>query len=48
MGYSPWGHKQLDKTEHTCAHTHTHLTVAFSSVYIPTGLTIIGFYYSSL
>ena len=26
MGYSPWGHKELDVTEHTCmrAHTHTH------------------------
>ena len=47
MGY-PWGHKQLDTTEHTSAHTHTHLIVAFSSVYIPTGLTIMGFYYSSL
>ena len=22
MSYSPWGHKELDKTEHT--HTHTH------------------------
>ena len=25
MGYSPWGHKELDKTEtHTHTHTHTH------------------------
>ena len=23
MGYSPWGHKELDMTE-TRAHTHTH------------------------
>ena len=23
-GYSPQGHKELDMTEHTCAHTHTH------------------------
>ena len=23
-GYSPWGHKELDKTEHTHTHTHTH------------------------
>ena len=29
MGYSPWGHKELDVTEHTCmrarTHTHTHM-----------------------
>ena len=24
VGYSPWGHKELDMTEH--AHTHLHLT----------------------
>ena len=32
MGYSPWGHKELDRTEQVseharacvCAHTHTH------------------------
>ena len=23
-GYSPWGHKELDTTEHTRAYTHTH------------------------
>ena len=23
-GYSPWGHKKSDTTEHTCTHTHTH------------------------
>ena len=23
MGYSPWSQKELDTTEHTCAHTHT-------------------------
>ena len=23
MGYSPWGCKQLDRTEHVCVHTHT-------------------------
>ena len=22
VGYSPWGCKELDMTEHTCAHTH--------------------------
>ena len=24
-GYSPWGHKELDTTEHTRAYTHTHM-----------------------
>ena len=24
MGYSPWGCKVLDMTEHACVHTHTH------------------------
>ena len=28
VDFSPWGHKESDKTEHTCgracAHTHTH------------------------
>ena len=26
LGYSPWGHKELDTTvrTHTCTHTHTH------------------------
>ena len=23
IGYSPWGHKELDTTEHVRAHTHT-------------------------
>ena len=23
-GYSPWGHKESDMTEHTHTHTHTH------------------------
>ena len=23
VGYSPWGHKELDKTECSCTHTHT-------------------------
>ena len=23
-GYSPWGHKELDRTEATNTHTHTH------------------------
>ena len=27
MGYSPWGHKELDTTERTCMHS-----VQFSSV----------------
>ena len=25
MGYSPWGHKESDVTEHTHTHTHTHI-----------------------
>ena len=24
MGYSPWGHKELDTTEQLSAHSHTH------------------------
>ena len=24
VGYSPWGHKEPDTTEHTHTHTHTH------------------------
>ena len=29
VGYSPWGHKESDMTEHarTRAHTHTHMRV---------------------
>jgi len=23
VGYSPWGHKELDMIEHTHSHTHT-------------------------
>ena len=25
MGYSPWGHKELDKTEHGCTHIYSTL-----------------------
>ena len=25
MGYSPWGHKESDTTEHAHTHTHTHI-----------------------
>ena len=25
VGYSPWGHKELDTIEHTHTHTHTHI-----------------------
>ena len=28
MSYSPWGHKELDMTEHTCTHTQ------YSALYI--------------
>ena len=27
-GYSPWGHKESDTTEHTHTHTHTHTSVS--------------------
>ena len=27
-GYSPWGCKESDTTEHACTHTHTHLLTA--------------------
>ena len=27
MGYSPWGHKELDTTERLSTHTHTHTRV---------------------
>ena len=29
MGYSPWGHKESDVTEHTHTHTRTHIYVLF-------------------
>ena len=28
-GYSPWGHKESDTTEHTHTHTYTVLKVAY-------------------
>ena len=43
-GYSPWGHKELDMTEHVCMHTHSvinygdkikHLTIINSLRYHP-------------
>ena len=43
-GYSPWGHKELDMTEHVCMHTHSvinygdkikHLTIINSLHYHP-------------
>ena len=34
-GYSPWGHKELDTTEHTRAYTHTHMhTHTHTHIYI--------------
>ena len=41
VGYSPWGHKELDMNEHarmhthTCTHTHTHITILHCSVTTP-------------
>ena len=29
-GYSPWGRKELDATEHTTTHTHTQNTLLYS------------------
>ena len=35
MGYSPWGHEELDTTEHTSAYTHTHThTYAHTNKYM--------------
>jgi len=37
VGYSPWGCRELDMTEHSCARTHTHThthTHSFSRAYI--------------
>ena len=35
MGYSPWGHKELDTTEHTSAYTHTHTYIyAHTNIYV--------------
>ena len=32
--YSPWGHKESDKTEYTRTHTHTHThTKAVKSIF---------------
>ena len=33
MGYSPWGHKELDMTEHTHAHR---LSLSLASTVFPT------------
>ena len=30
VGYHPWGHKELDMTEHT--HTHTHIIIVARGV----------------
>ena len=38
LGYSPWGHKELDVTEH--AHTHTHMQM-YSIYYITESLYCI-------
>ena len=32
VGYSPWGRKELDTTEHTCAYTSTTNNVPLSAV----------------
>ena len=43
MGYSPWGHKNLDMTEHTHTNlTHTSVSRSFLEAAI---ITNIGFIY---
>ena len=38
VGYTPWGHKELDTTEHTCTYTHTHTHTHTSLLpYLPNG-----------
>ena len=44
MGYSPWGHKELDTTEH--AHTHTH--TIYARFLIPTAFEFITTTYVSI
>ena len=29
MGYNPWGHKELDRTEELCLHAHTHISIVY-------------------
>ena len=33
MGYSSWGHKELDTIEHACTHAHTHLSHYLLNIY---------------
>ena len=33
VGYSPWGHKELDMTEFTHTHTHTHNVIEHCCVH---------------
>ena len=45
VGFSPWGHKELDKTEAT-AHTHTHThTYTVIDTYINT-VILLDIYHS--
>ena len=40
VGYSPWGRKEWDMTEHTCTHTHSPITILCSDWTVSrTGLT---------
>ena len=34
MGYSAWGHKELDVTEHSHTHTHTHTQMLYTVVLV--------------
>ena len=34
VGYSAWGHKELDVTEHSHTHTHTHTQMLYTVVLV--------------
>ena len=41
VGYSPWGHKESDTTEHTHTHTHTHAHTYALTFPLATGLFLV-------
>ena len=47
-GCSPWGHKELDTTQHTHTHTHTHCHVLHMEynyvIYRASYLSVIAYY----
>ena len=47
MGYSAWGHKKSDTTEHACTHacTHTHTKHTHTHIYhqsLPSGCEVVA------